>query len=421
MGVAIPRYALPRIDLAGITRKQLEPCLENLREFVRRYESCFYRVEQAGHAKTYMEGLLSDLSRKTIEPIAIDHGQHRKPLQHFVGQGLWEDEKVLAELHRHVREDIGDPEGVLILDTSAFPKTGRSSVGVKRQYCGRLGGIANCQVGIFLAYAGSGSAALVDGRLFLPREWSRSPKRRSKAHVPEDLRFRDRLETSCELVAKVGSRLPHAWVVGDEEFGRPTFFRRELAKRGERYVLEVPAKTVIRDLEAPPPKRRFIHGAVPVTPFTRVSTWAQKQPRSQWMRLKVRDTERGPLEVEATRTVVWTKEKRRIGPTEVLLVMRTLDRDPQYWYFLSNAKLASVAQLVHAAKQRQRIEECFERAKGEAGLAQYEVRSWVGWHHHMTLSLLTTWFLTSEARRVGKKYPGSVGQLDGDGLSDAVA
>ena len=419
MGLAIPRYTLPKIDLAGISRKQLEPCLDNLQDFVRRYASRFYRIEQAGHAAIYIERLLSDLSRKTCEPIAIDHGQHRKPLQHFVGAGLWDDEKVLEELQLHVREELGDPRGVLVLDPSSFLKKGHNSVGVKRQWCGRIGSTANCQVGVFLAYAGRGGAALVDRRLYLPHEWCR-PAQRELGHVPDDVHFQTRQETALDLLKKVGPRLPHSWVVGDEEFGRPTWFRRDLTKLGKRYVLEVPSNTVIRDLEAVPPKPRFIPGGIPVTPFARVAPWAKKQPASKWTRLKVRDTETGPLEFEAIRTTVWTKDDQRIGPTEVLLVMRSLHRD-QYWYYLSNAPLASLPELVRAASERQRIEECFERAKGEAGLAQYEVRSWAGWHHHMTLSMLATWFLTLEARRVGKKGSGSVAAADGDGLSHAVA
>lgn len=420
MGLAIPRYTLSKIDLAGITRKQLEPCLDNLQEFVRRYAPRFYRVEQAGHAAIYIEGLLSDLSRKTCEPIAIDHGQHRKPLQHFVGAGLWEDEKVLEELQLHVREELGDPRGVLVLDPSSFPKKGHNSVGVKRQWCGRLGTTANCQVGVYLAYAGQGGAALVDRRLYLPKEWCYS-SRRELGHVPDDVRFQIRQEIALELLKKAGRRLPHAWVVGDEEFGRPVWFRRALTGLGERYVLEVPSNTVIRDLEAIPPKPRFDRGGLPVTPFRRVDTWAKKQPASKWTRFKVRDTQTGPLEFEAIRTTVWTKEDQRVGPTEVLLVMRSLGNDPQYWYWLSNAPLASLPELVRAASERQRIEECFERAKGEAGLAHYEVRSWAGWHHHMTLSMLATWFLTLEARRVGKKDSGSLSAVDGVGLSHAVA
>jgi len=420
MGLAIPRYSLPKFDLAEISRKQLEPCLGNLREFVRRYASRFYRVEQAGHAAIYIEGLLSDLSRKTCEPIAIDHGRHRKPLQHFVGAGLWDDEKILEELQLHVRQELGDPRGVFILDPSAFLKKGHHSVGTKRQWSGRLGAKALCQVGVFLAYAGQSGAALVDRRLYLPHEWCQ-PGRRKLGHVPQEVRFQTRQEIALDLLKKVGPRLPHSFVVGDEEFGRPTWFRKELSRLGKRYVLEVPSNTVIRDLEAIPPKPRFDRGGLPVTPFRRVDAWAKKQPASKWTRLKIRDTEKGPLEFEAIRTTVWTKEDQRIGPTEVLLVTRSLEKDPQYWYWLSNAPLASLSELVRAASERQRIEECFQRAKSEAGLAQYEVRSWAGWHHHMTLSMLATWFLTVEARRVGKKDSGSLPAADGLGLSHAVA
>jgi SRSO17 transposase len=420
MGLAIPRYSLPKIDFAEISRKQPEPCLGNLRVFVRRYASRFYRVEQAGHAAIYIEGLLSDLSRKTCEPIAIDHGRHRKPLQHFVGAGLWDDEKVLEELQLHVRQELGDPRGVLVLDPSAFLKKGNHSVGVKRQWSGRLGAKALCQVGVYLAYAAQGGAALVDRRLYLPHEWCQSG-RRKLGHVPQEVRFQTRQEIALDLLKKVGPRLPHSFVVGDEEFGRPTWFRKELGRLGKRYVLEVPSNTVIRDLEAVPPKPRFDRGSLPVTPFRRVDAWAKKQPASKWTRLKIRDTQKGPLEFEAIRTTVWTKEDQRIGPTEVLLVTRSLEKDPQYWYWLSNAPLASLSELVRAASERQRIEECFERAKSEAGLAQYEVRSWAGWHHHMTLSMLATWFLTLEARRVGKKDSGSLPAADGGGLSHAVA
>lgn len=421
MGLAIPRYSLPKFDLAGISRKQLDPCLDNLKEFIRRYEPLFYRVEQARHAEIYLEGLLSDLPRKTCEPIAIDHGHHRKPLQNFVGAGRWDDEHLLKEFHAHVRQEIGDPQGVLVLDTTSFPKKGHSSVGVKNQWCGRLQAQTNCQVGLFLAYAARGAATLVDRRLFLPREWCRKSQRRLKAHVPDEIRFATRHDLSLELLKKNRDRLPHAWVVGDTEFGHVPWFRKSLDQLGERYLLEVPYNTLVRDLEAPPPGKRFHHGGTPMVPFRGVAGWAQKQPASRWTRVGVRDTEKGPLEVEAIRTVVWTRDDQRISRTEVLLVLRELGPDPHYRCFLSNGATASLVELVRAAKERQRIEECFERAKSEAGLAQYEVRSWAGWHHHITLSMLATWFLTLEARLMGGKNPGGLPAARGDGVSHAVA
>lgn len=422
MGLAVPRSPQPVFHPVEITRKQLEPCLDNLGRFLERYQPRFYRTEQRGHARTYIEGLLSDLPRKTCEPIATDHGQHRKPLQFFVGAGCWDDEKVLRELHDEVREHLGDPDAVLILDPSAFPKKGRESVGVKRQWCGRLGKQDNCQLGVFLAYAGSGGTALVDRRLYLPREWCRDRRRRTKGHVPEELRFGTSAEIANDLLKKDASRFPHAWVVGDDEMGRPSWFRRELAARQERYLLEVPSNTRIRDLEAPPTKRRRRQRGARKAPFVRAAIWAKQQPLAKWTRVFVRDGEKGRIEVEAARTAVHAYDKTRVGPRETLLVIRTSDPQPEHRYYLSNAEgYVSMHEMVRAAHERHHIEECFERAKSEAGMGHYEVRSWVGWHHHTTLSLLATWFLTLERRRLGKKDAGSLGTPGGVGLPDALA
>lgn len=422
MSTAVPRPVQELFPHTEITRKQLDPCLENLDEFLDPYASRFYRVEHVAHARTYLEGLLSDLPRKTCEPIATDHDQHRWLLQHFVGAGLWDDEEVLAELHREVRQELGDPQGIFVIDGSDFSKKGTQSVGVKRQWCGRLGKVENCQAGVYLGYVGSGSAALIDRHLYLPKEWSRSPRRRKKCRIPKEIRFRTKIQISNGLLKKDASRFPHAWIVGDDEFGRPAWFRRSLARRKERYLLEVPSNTRIRDLEAPPPKRRSPRGGAPKAPFVQATVWAHQQPASKWTRMVVRAGEMGPLEVQAIRLSVQAKDEQKIGPVETFLVIRTLGSDPEYWFYLSNAD-ASVAltELVRVAKSRHLVEECFERAKGEAGLAQYEVRSWIGWHHHMTLSLLATWFLTREQRRVGEKNAGCDRAADGVGVSHAVA
>lgn len=422
MSAAVPLPAQELFPHTEITRKQLEPCLQDLEGFVNRYAARFYRVEQAAHARTYIEGLLSDLPRKTCEPIATDHDQDRWLIQHFVGAGLWDDENVLAQFHLEVQRDLGDPQGILVLDGSDFAKKGTESVGVKRQWCGRLGKVENCQAGVYLAYVGSGNAALIDRRLYLPKEWCRSPRRRKKGRVPQEIHFRTKIQITDELLKKDASRFPHVWIVGDDEFGRPAWFRRSLARRQERYLLEVPSNTRIRDLEAPAPKHRSRRGRAPKTPFVQATVWAHQQPASRWTRLVVRAGEMGPLEVQALRIPVQAKDEQKIGPVETFLVIRTVGSDPEYWFYLSDAD-ASVAltELVRVAKARHLVEECLERAKGEAGLAHYEVRSWVGWHHHMTLSLLATWFLTLQQRRVGGKNAGSDRAADGVGVSHVVA
>jgi SRSO17 transposase len=423
MGLAQPLPANELFSHVQITRKQVVPCLGNLGDFIKRYQPGFYRSEQRDHARTYIEGLLSDLPRKSIEPIATDHGQERRPLQRFVGTGAWSDQKVRREFLAHVVEELGDPQGVIVIDPSAFPKKGADSVGVKRQWCGRLGKQDNCQVGVYLGYAGRGSSTLIDTDLYLPREWCRSRARRRNCHVPEHVRFRTSAKISLDLLKAVSAHLPHAWVVGDDEFGRPAWFRRALDRAGERYILDVPSNTRIRDLDAPAAQRhRRQAGRPAAAPFLQAVEWARLQPASAWKRLTVRDGEKGPIEVEAILASVQTYFERRIGPTETLLITRTLTSKPEYRFCLSNApKDVSLERLVEVASRRHTVEECFERAKGEAGLAHYEVRSWLGWHHHMTLSMLATWFLTLEARRVGGENTGRLGAADGSSVPDAAA
>lgn len=384
--------------------QQVRPCLENLDDFLKRYLPHFYRIEQRGHARTLIEGLLSDLPRKTLEPIALDHHQQRRPVQHFVGAGPWQEAPILSELHGHVVEAFGDPKGVLVIDPSSFPKKGIESVGVNRQWCGRLGKVDNCQLGVFLAYVTPQGGTLVDHQLYLPRCWTRSPKRRRKAHVPDSVRYRSTLQIADELLQRDGSRFPHAWVVADDEFGRPAWFRHRLGDRGERYLLEVPGNTRIRDLETPAPKRRGRGGRPPRLPFTPMRQWAQGQPASRWTRFDVRDGEKGPLQLEALRLRVQTQYRKRLGREETMLMTRTLGSSPEYKCWLAPANVpASFQEMVWVSSLRHRVEEFLQWGKGQAGLAHYEVRSWIGWHHHMTLSLLAQFYLTLEHQRLGKK------------------
>jgi SRSO17 transposase len=393
---------------AVLTPEQVLGCRDRLTEFLGRYLPHFRRAEQRANAVLVVRGLLSGLQRKTCEPIAVQAGVHRKPIQFLVGAGKWDDEAVMAELRRHVAEELGDDLGVLVVDATTFPKTGAASCGVGRQWCGRLGKQENCQRGIFLAYAAPGGYAPLDRRLYLPRDWAGDPARRARCHVPEGVEFREGWRIAAELIERSGPGLPHAWVVGDDEFGRPAAFRAWLRGRGERYVLDVPGDTVVRDLECPPPaSRRPGYGRPRAVPFRRVDAWADAQPEGRWSRVTVRDGERGPLRVDAMAVRVRTRLEHRVGPEERLVVMRTVEAEPEVHYALSNAAAdVPLEELVRARFARHKIEEVFEAAKQEAGLGHYEVRSWVGWHHHVTLSLLALWFLCVERRRVGGKNTG---------------
>src|SRR5215207_5534862 len=206
----------------GLLRGLL-PRLETFLEpFVRSMCCC----EQRTNAHHYLSGLLSDLQSKDAESIAYLHDRERQGLQKFIGQASWDHEPLIAELARQVGQRLGEPGGVLIFDPSAFVKQGKKSVGVQRQWCGRLGKVENCQVGVFLGYASHAGHALVDSRLYLPKEWTKDRKRCNEAGVPKGVRFCTRHQLALEMLVLHGDLLPHRWVAGDDEMGRSSSFRQ---------------------------------------------------------------------------------------------------------------------------------------------------------------------------------------------------
>jgi SRSO17 transposase len=392
---------------ATVTPDAVRDRTDRLAPFLRRYLPKFYRAEQRVNATRVVRGLLSGLERKTCEPIAIEARLPRKPIQFFVGAGKWDDEAVMAELRAHVREELADPDGVVIVDPSGFPKKGSESCGVDRQWCGRLGKVDNCQIGVFLAYATEAGYAPLDRRLYLPEDWANDEARREKCHVPEEVKFQETWRIAVNLLDRSLPGLPHGWIAGDDELGRAAEFRAALRQRAERYVLDVPCNTTVRDLERRRrPRRKAGVGRRREVPFVRADAWAARQPQSRWERITVRDGEKGPLVVDAMGVRVRSKQDRRVGPEERLVVIRTVG-ESRIDYALSNAGPETpLADVVRAQRQRHRIEEVFGAGKGEVGLDHYEVRSWVGWHHHMTLCLVALWFLCLERRRVGGENPG---------------
>jgi SRSO17 transposase len=400
---------------AVVTPDSVRERTNRLTTFLQRYLPKFYRSEQRATAALVIRGRLSGLERKTSEPIAIEAGLPRKPIQFFVGSGKWDDEAVMAELRAHVREELAAPDGVVVIDPSAFPKKGTESCGVARQWCGRFGKVDNCQVGVFLAYAAEAGYAPLDRRLYLPEDWAGDPERREKCHVPPKVEFQEKWQIALDLLDRSLAGLPHGWITGDDEFGRASEFRAALRLRKERYVLDVPCNTTVRDLERRrPPRKRAGVGRKRAVPFVRADAWAAGPPESRWERITVRDGEKGPLVVDAMTARVRAKQEGRIGPEERLVVIRPVG-ESQIDYALTNAgPEVALADVVRAQRQRHRIEELFATGNGEAGLDHYEVRSWVGWHHHMTLSLVALWFLCLDRRRVGGENPG------GDGASNAA-
>jgi SRSO17 transposase len=407
------RFAARRDQLladAEVDPRILRGVLPRLERFLDPFVALLQRSEHDRHARHYVAGLVANVEYKNVESIAYLHDQRREPLQQFIGQVAWDHQPWFTELARQVGQTLGSLDGVLVFDPSAFPKKGKASVGVQRQWCGRLGKIDNCQVGIYLAYVGRDEHALVDVRLYVPKEWARDRQRCDQAGVPRTVRFRTRHELALEMLDERGSLLPHAWISGDDELGRCAWFREQLRTRQECYLLAVPSNTSVRDLTAPEPPTTG-RGRRPRVPFTRVDRWCAAVPESAWQTIEVRAGEQGPVTVQVVRTLVQARTDGRVSAeAEFLVVFRELQSDGSWKhdYLLANAPLDTpLAEFARVFKAQHRIEECFQRAKGEAGLADYEVRTWRGWYHHQALALTATWFLTLETRRGKKMDPGT--------------
>jgi SRSO17 transposase len=386
------RGLLPRVSLF------LEPFLQSLSG-----------PEQKQHAAEYTTGLMSGLEHKTGEGIAYLYDQDRQGIQKFVGQMPWDHQPLFRTLAVQVGVELGEADGVIVFDPSAFPKKGDKSVGVAKQWCGRLGKVENCQVGVYMAYVTRKEHAIVNTRLYLPKEWAKDHRRRKQAGVPKSIKFCTRHQLALEMLSECGGDLPHTWIAGDDEMGRPSGFRLELRALGERYLLAVPSNTLIRDNDAPPPDYSG-RGPHPKNPFIRVDDWCAKLPEDAWTTIDVRDGEKGPLVIEAMKCRVQARtETGGTGPGEVLFVTRERQANGTYKidYYLSNADAdVPLEEFARVAKAAHRVEGCFERAKGEAGLGDYQVRNWIAWHHHQTLSLLAAWFLNKETRRGKNTDPG---------------
>jgi len=384
--------------------------LPRLGEFLVPFAQHLAEPAQREHVGTYIEGLMSDLPRKSAEMIAYQHDQDRKNLQHFLGVSAWDHRPLLRELAEQVGREIGRDDGVIVFDPSAFIKQGKKSVGVSRQWCGRWGKTDNCQVGVYMGYVSSEEHGLVDVRLYLPEEWTNDRKRCREAGVPKEVRFRTRHQLALEMLGEHRARLPHAWVAGDDEMGRPGHFRRDLQSWEERYFLAVPSNTTIRNWDDRPAYGR---SGRPLKPrLQSVHAWCDALPKHAWTTIDVRDGEKGPLQVElaVARRVEAKADRRWLRYAETLVVVRVTAADgtQKHDYHLSNGSPDTpLAEFARVYCAMHRIEECIKRAKSDASLAQYQVRTWNGWHHHQALSLIATWFLVQEARRGKKVHAGA--------------
>lgn len=396
--------------------KELRRLKPEFESFLDRFAPLFGRPEAQGHARRFVQGLLLGKERRSVENIAeaID-GCVVRSLQAFITNAPWQAGAVLGELRQQVAAEWGDPDAVLTADETGFPKKGKLSVGVKKQYSGTLGRIDNCQVGVFLAYHAPKGHTLIDRRLFLPEEWAADRPRRGTAGVPEGVVFRTRPELALEMVAEAAAAgLPFRWVTGDSVYGVSPVFCRGVRALGKWYVLDSSSDARVWTTEPrvipagtkPPGKGRPTVNPRPATKPERVADVAAALPAGAWRRVTVAEGSQGPRVFDYAELRVWFSEDGLPGEPERLLVRRGVGQEPEVKYHRSNAPVeVPLRRLAEVRAKRWGIEQDFGNAKGECGLDEYETRGWVGWHHHTALSVLALWFLARQRDRSGGENP----------------
>jgi SRSO17 transposase len=407
-----------------LTLEDVDQLLDEVKAYHAVYNPLFQRREQGDKSQEYLYGLLApEIKKRAIEPMVLslqgDDPNAIRAMQHFVSEGAWQDMKILRQHWHEVSLDLGEDDGVFTLDGSDFPKRGQNSAGVQRQHCGELGKIANCQAGVFVGYASRKGYTLLHRALYLPESWVNDPayaEQRKKCGIPDTLEFQTKPQLGVamlEAIVKEGT-LPGRWVTCDEAFGRSTAFLDQVAELDLWYYAEVPLDTPVwreRPRTHIPPwsghgrhttRTRLVEGE---PAFQRIQQLADALPAEEWFRHKIKEGSQGPMVADFTFLRVVAVRNKLPGP-EMWLVLRRAVTSGELKAYLCNAPADTPSTtLVRISGMRWPIETAFEEGKQLVGLGDYQVRSWTGWHHHMTLCILAHCFLVRLQVRLGDKAP----------------
>lgn len=394
------------------------------------FRDCFGRVEHESLSRSYLQGLLSSLERKSTEPMALSLlGESRvSALQRFMNAGVWDAERAGQRHRQEAAKTVSEPGGVWSVDGSDFPKKGTESVGVSRQYCGRLGKIDNCQAGVFVGYASVQGHALVDRRLFLPERWFTSEfrERWEKCRIPEGTTFKTKPTLALEMIQALHQEglFSARWVTGDDFFGRNWTFRDGLPKE-LLYLLDIPSDTRVwkkrPEIVIPRPFKvghrpktaRLKRGELKSIP---VSTLA-KDRALHWQTVTVAEGAQGPIRAQIARIRI-VESREGLPGEDLWLFLRKSLTDGQVKYAYSNApEDIPIQEMIRVSGLRWPIEQCFQEGKSEIGMDHYEHRSWNAWHRHMTLVFLAQLFLLRIRRRLKKKSGANVAAGSAPGQS----
>lgn len=409
-------FSIPQFTLE---KKEVEDFIDELKGFHEQFVDCFSRSEPRENFFRYSAGQLSNLERKSIEPIALNiQGGEVRSMQRFVSDVVWDESKMLQKYHNIVNEDMGDSNGVLIFDESGFVKKGDDSAGVAKQYCGNLGKVENCQVGVFAAYASPSGYSLLDKRLFIPEKWFTDDyeERRNKCKFPVDVEFKTKPQLAVEMFKDLQRQkvIPYKYVLADSLYGNSPEFIDAIEKcTSLTYFVGIPSDTlcwlkrpITRKKEYKYKGKVHTKEVLEKTDKKPISfdTLAKNMNNYFWYRRKVSEGTKGPIEYEFTRKRVVLSKNGLPEKTVWLIIKRTLGCNPTYDYYISNApESTKLKTFVWLSGLRWAIEQCFEETKSELGMDQYEVRKFPGWNHHILTCMLSHFFLWHLKIRLGKK------------------
>ena len=405
-----------------VTRQNMTTAYKELIDYYHGFEPFFRRHEQSDWSWFYLCGQLSNLERKTIEPMVLallgDVSNAIRDLQRFMGQSKWDTTPFIVRLQALVAAWLGERDGVAIIDGSGFPKQGKHSIGVAHQYCGHLGKIANCQEGVFLAYASRLGYSFMDERLYLPQEWfaANHRKLRKAGGLPESIHFQTEGQLALDMLQEVNKRgiVPFGWVAYDESYGKNPAFSDAIAALDKWYMAEVPSDTRVwlrtPPIQEPGPSalgRPRLHRRVrkSVPPPEEVRVLARNLPKSAWHRHLIHEGSQGPLVAEFAVLRVTPTHDRLPSIRQWLICRRSLGPQLEEKFYLSNAPSHCPTQeLVRVSGLRWPVETALEEGKGEVGMDHYETRTWSGWHHQMIQSFMAHLFLIRLCLVFQKKF-----------------
>lgn len=413
-----------------MTSKELAALDGRLDGFLGDLTASLGRSERHRWAKAYLQGLLLDGARKSIEPLAMRSGVDVQSLRQFVGQSPWAVEEIQGQLAGKVVDLLSEPE-VWMIDETSFPKAGEASVGVARQYCGALGKIANCQVAVSLHWSTAEASCPVAWRLYLPESWLKTAERRAAGKIPDEIVYRSKNQLAMDLVDQaLAWGLPRLPVVADSAYGNDFDFRSKLRERNMPYAVAVEPSTKVwtSDPAAVPVRPRKPRGrpqkyaALKDRPEPQtLAELARACPKEAWNEVTWRQGTKGPMRSRFARVKVWAAHawKKAQHPKREMewLLIEWPDgaKEPSdYWMAQLDDPSVSLRRLIRIARSRWRVEMDYRELKEELGLDHYEGRHWLGWHHHVTLVSMAFAFLRSEQVRSKKNFWCDVDDLAAD-------